>query len=243
MNNKKNRQNSMKSKLTPIGAMLLGVLALYLSITGLCASTYAATNAPVEKTAVLKGVTVVVDAGHGGSDGGTVGRATQTREADVNISIALLLEEELQALGATVVMTRKDEGAIGNTKNADMQKRREIIGGAEQDFTISIHQNSFGDAAVSGPQVIYAPSSEQGKVLAEQLQQRMNDILAPKKPRVAAGVDKFITNSGAAPAVIVECGFMSNAEEEALLLKPSYQKKIVDAIVMGVVDYSTQRAS
>ena len=137
-------------------------------------------------------------------------------------------------------MTRSTAEAVGTDKNEDMRNRRSMIETSGQQITISIHQNSFPDASVSGPQVIYAPGSVQGKQLADLIQAQMNNSLLPEKPRVSTQGDYYIVKSGSAPAVIVECGFLSNSTEEALLCKQNYQQRVAQAIAAGVTQYFAQ---
>ena len=180
---------------------------------------------------------VLIDPGHGGSDGGASGIATKSREAEINLDIALKLRDQLQQQGIQVVLTREDENAVGKDKNEDMRNRRSIIESAGQDITVSIHQNSFPDSSVSGAQVIYAPGSEAGRALASCIQVRLDEELKPEKPRSITDGDYYIVKSGQAPAVIVECGFISNAVEEVLLLKDAYRQRIAIAVAHGIADY------
>lgn len=119
-----------------------------------------------------------------------------------------------------------------------MRRRREIIATSGQRLTVSIHQNSYtADANVSGPQVFYAPHSERGQQLAEQIQAALNRALAPETARIAAEGNYYIVKSGSAPSVIVECGFLSNPAEEQLLIRSQYQVKIARAIAEGIAAY------
>ena len=114
--------------------------------------------------------TVVIDAGHGGLDGGAVGRLTRVREDGLNLIVANKLKSLFEKNGITVVMTRKDEKALAASKDADMAKRREIIESSDADIVISIHMNKFQDSSVSGPMAFYHEDSEEGKKLAELIQ-------------------------------------------------------------------------
>lgn len=184
---------------------------------------------------------VLIDPGHGGSDGGATGLRTQVREAEINLDIACKLRDQLQQQGAQVIMTREDEGAVGEDKNTDMHNRRAMIEAGGQDITVSIHQNSFPDSSVCGAQVIYAPGSEDGKMLAACIQAQLDAELKPEKPRSITEGDYYIVKSGTAPAVIVECGFISNETEEALLLKDAYRQRVAEAVAKGVADYLVKR--
>ncbi len=182
------------------------------------------------------GVGVVVDAGHGGFDVGAIGVAG-TYETDLNLSISKKLEALLISEGASVTMTRSGEEAVGEDKDSDMAYRREVIEVSGQDVTISIHQNHYNDPAVSGPQVFFSPGSIEGEKLATSIQDSLNEVLDPPNVRSQVANDYYIVQSGAAPAVIVECGFISNAEEEQLLITEEYQDSIVEAIAQGLEKY------
>lgn len=197
---------------------------------------------PAEEVSAQTGTRrIVIDAGHGQPDGGAVGSGLGVIEETINLSIAEKLKILLEEYGWEVVMTREDAEQIGADKNADMRRRREIISSAGQMLTVSIHQNFYaGDAAVSGPQVFYAPGSEQGKLLAEQIQSALNCALEPVSPRIAAEGDYYIVKSGSVPAVIVECGFLSNPAEEQLLMQSQYQVRIARAIAEGIAAYQKQ---
>lgn len=142
-----------------------------------------------------------------------------------------------------VVMTREDdislaEEGASSAKVSDLKKRVEIIDGADAALAVSIHQNSYTDSAVSGAQVFYYGDSAEGKLLAEALQQNLIDNLDPSNTRAAkANESYYILKKTSIPTVIVECGFLSNPEEEALLSDEAYQEKIVEAVYEGIVDY------
>ena len=135
------------------------------------------------------------------------------------------------------MLFRSDEKAIGDTKQEDMANRKKIIESSGQDIFISIHQNRFEDSSVAGPQVFYYPGSAKGEKLAKAVQQTLNDTLKPKSPRSALSEDYYVLRAGTAPGIIVECGFMSNPEEDVLLHKQEYQMMIVNAIIQGVEGY------
>ncbi len=111
--------------------------------------------------------TVVVDAGHGGVDGGAVGTRTGVVEAQLNLSVAMALREELAGRGVAVVMTREDGNALAGSKKEDMAARREIMNAEGVDLVVSVHMNRFGDASVSGPMAFYMEGSAEGRRLAE----------------------------------------------------------------------------
>ena len=134
-------------------------------------------------------------------------------------------------------MLREEDEALGEEKQDDMARRRELIETSGQDITVSINQNKFGDSAVCGPQVFYAPGSVEGEKLAGCIQNSLNEALEVQKPRVQMEGNYYIVKSGTVPAVIVECGFLSNPEEEAKLKTEEYQKKVAKAVREGITVY------
>lgn len=188
------------------------------------------------------GSIIVIDAGHGGADPGKVG-CNGTLEKDINLEIAMLLKEVLEDEGMTVVMTRQNDSGLydensSNKKMQDMRGRLAIIEESRADLVVSIHQNSFGDAAVFGPQVFYYEGSEKGAQAAKYIQDALNDELEISRPRVQKGNDNYyLLTKCSAVMVIAECGFLSNPEEEALLNDKDYQERIVEALRQGICAY------
>ena len=187
--------------------------------------------------------TVVIDPGHGGFDGGAIGRLTNVREDELNLIVANKLKDLFEKNGIAVVMTRPDENALGRTKDEDMAKRRSIIENAEADIVISIHMNKFNDTQCSGPVTFYHEESEEGKKLAELIQDELNARLEPPRPRTFRPETYFILRSGGCPCVLVECGFISNEREEQLLQTEEYQDKCAKAIYSGAKLYLDQMVS
>jgi len=185
--------------------------------------------------------TIVIDAGHGGFDGGAIGRLTGAREDIINLAVAQKLQALFEKNGYTVIMTRGDENAVGDTKSGDMAKRREIIENAHADIVVSIHMNKFPDSSVSGPQVFFYEDSAEGEELAKLVQQELIEALDPPKVRTEHPEDYFILCSGDGPAIIVECGFLSNEREEKLLQDDDYQARCARAIYRGVAAYLEKR--
>ncbi len=189
---------------------------------------------------------ICIDSGHGGDDPGKVG-AQGAKEKDINLQIALKLKEQLEEQGLEVVMTREedtdlaDEGA-SSRKASDMQNRVKIVEEADPAVTVSIHQNSYTDSAVKGAQTFYYGESAEGKALAEILQESLIQNLDPSNRRAAkANESYYLLKKTPTPTVIVECGFLSNPEEEQKLQDGDYQEKIADAICMGLLTYLRQR--
>lgn len=184
---------------------------------------------------------VVIDAGHGGSDPGKVGINNQL-EKEINLKIAEILKDFLQAEGIEVVMTREsdaglyDEGA-SNKKVQDMKRRLEIIEKADPVIVVSIHQNSYHEECVKGAQVFYYTTSESSRQLAEVIQEQLRS-LDPDNRREAKGNDSyFLLKKTSKPIVIVECGFLSNREEAEKLSSALFQEKMAWNIHMGIMKY------
>ena len=193
-------------------------------------------------------VTIVLDAGHGGNDPGKVG-INGCLEKDINLSLALRLQTLLENQTYQVVMTRTTDITLGDSdsgsvKQSDLENRIIIMEDANPDFIISIHQNSYTDSSVCGPQVFYYADSEEGKILASYLQESLNSSLEPESPRnIKGNTDYYILKHSPAPAVIIECGFLSNPDEADLLTTSSYQDKVVRAIYYGIEDYINSRST
>ncbi len=185
---------------------------------------------------------VVIDAGHGGVDPGKVG-VNGTLEKEINLAVAKELKELLEQNDITVVMTRTDEGGLyqesdANKKRADMQARVQILQEAAPVLAVSIHQNSFTDSSSHGAQVFYYKGSEQGKQAADIIQEAMRRAIADGNHRMAkANADYYMLKKSPCPLVIVECGFLSNPEEEALLQTEDYQRKLAWAIHLGIMEW------
>lgn len=181
--------------------------------------------------------TIVLDAGHGGWDPGKTG----TNGADeklLNLAVVEKLTEYLEQGGAEVIPTRDSDAALGKGKKTDMAERKKIANETGADILVSIHQNAFPSAKAKGAQVFYHKSSEKGKVLAECVQESLRSRVDGSNMRQAKeNKDYYILRTTGIPAVIVECGFLSNAEEERLLNDADYQEKLAWAIYCGILDY------
>lgn len=185
---------------------------------------------------------IVVDAGHGGRDPGMLG-VNDLEEDGVNLAIAKKLKAQLEQRGYTVIMTREDENGLyeegaPNMKVQDLQKRISIIEESNALLTVSIHQNSYEDASVKGPQVFYYEDSLEGERLAQAIQEKMNQELAPSSKRTAKGNKTYYLLKKSAGIVnIVECGFLTNPEEAKMLVTEEYQDKVAKAVTDGIQAY------
>ena len=189
---------------------------------------------------------IAVDPGHGGADPGMVG-VNGLEEKGINLEIARKLERVLTEKGYQVVMTRKEDQGLYdssalNKKAQDMQRRIAFLEKASPVLTVSIHQNSYSDPAVRGPQVFYYESSQEGKSLAQSVQESMNQKLLPKRPRQVKGnTSYYLLKRSKGTLVIVECGFLTNPEEAVLLQKEEYQQKVAGAVAEGIESYLNSR--
>ncbi len=222
-----------------IALAVLLCVANYLQMKGLM--PWQLSVATLNKTAQGTKATVVIDAGHGGFDPGKVG--TQgTLEKDINLAIAKKVEKILADSGYTVYMTRTEDVALsdhGDTKkkSSDLKNRVALIREAAPAVAISIHQNSYSEGT-KGAQVFYYTDSEEGKNLAGTLQNTVRECVGDGNKRVEkANNTYYMLKNIDCPFAIVECGFLSNPEEEALLCEDSYQNKIATGICEGIERY------
>ncbi len=193
------------------------------------------------KLSPLKPV-VALDAGHGGFDPGKISESG-TLEKDINLQIALRVKQYLEASDVEVVMTRDTDTALSDEsdsgkKTADMRNRCQLINNASPALTVSIHQNSYHEEYVKGAQVFYYKSSEKGRRLAEILQKRFDYVSGDANTRSAKANDSYyLLLHVRSPIVIVECGFLSNRDEAALLNTEDYQDRVAWTIHMGIMEY------
>lgn len=184
---------------------------------------------------------VVLDVGHGGNDPGKV--AGDVLEKDINLQISMKVKEELEKQGIAVIMTRcEDVGLYSeedtNKKQADMKNRCELINSSNANIMVSIHQNSYSDMSVKGAQVFYYEGSEEGKSIAENIQESIKNTVDSNNTREAKANDSYyIMKNISIPGVIVECGFLTNIEEKMKLMDEKYQEEMAKAIVNGIVAY------
>jgi len=184
--------------------------------------------------------TIVIDAGHGGRDDGCSGNAG-TKESEINLSISKTLKSYLETLGIKVVLTRADGNGLydanaTNFKDSDMEKRIEIINEAKPNMVISIHQNSYTDNAVRGAQAFYQEGDSVSKDFADSVQSQLVSQLPDARLEANKG-DYYLLKECGLPSIIVECGYLTNLEEESLLKTEDYQNKVAYAIMCGVVKY------
>lgn len=185
---------------------------------------------------------VVIDAGHGGIDAGVLGVATGVKESDINLAIARLLAISFENAGFKVTLTRNSEAGLYGTikkgfKKRDMQKRAEIIKGANPTLLISIHQNKYHVQSRRGAQVFYQKGEIVSKQFAFKIQESLNNFNKEVRTCQIIGGDFFILKVASCPSIIVECGFLSNPEDEKLLLSSSYRENLANCILQGALNY------
>lgn len=189
---------------------------------------------------------VIIDAGHGGEDGGTIG-ANGSYEKHLNLEIAKKLDLMLRGAGIRTVMTRsedillydRNENYEGRKKMLDHAQRLKISKSYENAIFVSIHMNSFPEAKYSGLQVYYSPNAEESKKLAERIQTMTKDALMKENTRkIKSSNGKiFLLDRMNIPSVLVECGFLSNPSECEKLCDESYQKELAAVISCAILEH------
>ncbi|MBP5166069.1 MAG: N-acetylmuramoyl-L-alanine amidase [Oscillospiraceae bacterium] len=192
----------------------------------------------------LSGQCCIIDAGHGGEDGGAVA-PDGTLESELNLSISLKLDALMGLFGADTVLTRSSEvidypaGAqtVRERKNADQVRRVELIASRENAVLISIHQNNFGDSRPSGAQVLYNKHSGSAELAARA--HHFLGMIDGQKMRSSAEIseDIFLMRSAECPAILVECGFLSNGEDLSKLESDEYRTKLALALCAAYINY------
>lgn len=222
--------------------MMERIMAVLLIVCFLLLSWHAARASAETGEKKQDNRTVVVDPGHGGKDPGMTG-AGGLEEKGINLEISLKLRDILEKQGFNVVLTRDtdrglyDEDASGK-KLQDLQRRTELIRKAEPLLTVSIHQNSYSDPDVKGPQVFYFQGSNEGKSLAEALQKSLNEKLEIADPRSVKGNSSYyLLKKSPSVTVIAECGFLTNPSEAEKLQDEAYQYKVAEALAEGIEAY------
>lgn len=195
-----------------------------------------------------KELIVVIDAGHGGEDSGAV--ANSVLEKDINLEIALKLRDMLKASGIEVKMIRESDvsiydtasGTIRERKVSDLKNRVKIVNNNKKNILVSIHQNKFEQSKYSGAQMFYSANNDKSQILAENIRKSITGLIQPENKRELkkGGSDIYLLNKAIVPAVIVECGFISNEEEAKNLSNEEYQSKMAFAIYCGILEYKNK---
>lgn len=190
--------------------------------------------------------TVIIDAGHGGFDGGA-GADDGTLEKDINLEISLKLRDLLKLSGYNVVMTRtEDTGteddssvSISSRKKSDIRNRLSLMHNDGDTVYVSIHLNKFTTSAASGTQVFYTPNFDEARTLADHIQKSVISLIQPENHRTIkqGNSSAYLLKNAKVPAVIVECGFLSNRGDLEKLKNDSYQSKLSLCIAKGIMEY------
>lgn len=211
-------------------------LTVYLSFSGRTVNSTSASAGAVQ---------VIIDPGHGGYDGGTQ-TADGVLEKEINLNISLMLNDIMTSHGLKTIMTRAsdnieyaDADSALDKKRYDLHSRMKLINDNPQALFISIHQNYFSDGQYSGAQVFYSGNNEESEELAHCIQQSIVQLLQPENTRQIkqVGSEIYLLYNAKSPAVMVECGFLSNEKEAELLKNESYCRQMAQAIYSGIENY------
>lgn len=199
-----------------------------------------------------EGYTVILDAGHGGVDGGAVSK-DGLAEREITLEIAQMARDYLELSGIQVVMTRETNESIHDSsavtlreqKNSDLKNRVKIAGQHPDAMLVSIHLNSFPDTTQCGAQVFYKGNDTASQQVGQVAQETLKEVLNPENKRVAKAIPEeiYLMRNIENTAVLMECGFLSNPEEAALLATEDYQQDVAFAIYLTVMRYITQQNS
>lgn len=233
----------MKKIFLRVATVVLLFASMVIFALGLSNQGKSNTVAAVVNTGVK---TVIVDAGHGGVDGGAVGVNGEV-EKDINLAIAQKLQSLLKDAGYTVIMTREtdvsihdeDANTIRKQKRSDLNNRLKIINEHPQAIFVSIHQNTINQSYVHGGQMFYSPNNACSKLLAQSIQDSFRENVQTDNTKTIkeAGKNLFILYNATIPSVLCECGFLSNSEEARNLSQEDYQQEIAKAIFKGIEKY------
>ena len=204
------------------------LLTLLICVAGLSAQPAVPVEADVPADQELAGLVVALDPGHGGYDGGARALESGLWEKEITLQMALSIEQALLDHGAQVVLTRRQDVCLADGDTATRARKRQDL------------QRRVDLAGEAGAQVFYQRGAEEGKVLAETLQAAIIDSLHPARERSALAGDYYVLR-GPLPSALVECGFISNAQEEKMLLDPAYQLQFGQAVAQGLIRWRRLR--
>ena len=228
------------------GVGLLVIFALLVVLMAQTLGWYARQGTPVVKPVLLgRAETLILDAGHGGEDGGAVS-LSGVPESQINLAIVLKMDDLFGLYGVAPVLLREkdvslyDDGAVTlrEKKVSDLKNRAEAIEAVDHAVLFSIHQNTFSDRQYHGAQAFYAPT-EGSRQLAASIQNAIRMMLQPDNSRQEKKIPDsvYLLNHISCPAVLIECGFLTNPGEEAQLLDSSYQRKLAAVLVAAWLNY------
>ena len=190
-------------------------------------------------TNVKSKYTVIIDAGHGGKDAGTVG-TDGTAEKGINLSIALILRDYLMVSGINAVLIRDSDRAFypegTDTTRSDLYNRLDFVNSIPDSVLISIHQNHFDNESEWGTQIWYSANNPESKIIADKILNNIKEMLQPdnKRENKVSDDSYYLLYKAEVPSIMIECGFMSNREENKRLQDITYQNKIAYMILTGI---------
>ena len=223
------------------------LVMLLLAAASLCVWTFRGALVSPASGETAQKITVVIDPGHGGEDGGAAS-AEGVTEAGINLDISLRLRDLLRFAGRDPVMIRTEDTAvytegtnITQKKVSDLKNRTRLVNETPNALLVSIHQNFFEQSKYSGAQVFYGKATG-SRELAEQMQEALRNAVDPSNRRQAKSIGSvYLMEHAACPAILVECGFLSNPGEAGLLQQPEYQQKLASAITSTLSFFILER--
>ena len=211
--------------------IVLGCFALIAVILIFVAANFKTANSLDVPT-----VDIVLDAGHGSSDAGASGK-NGSIEKEINLAITLKLRDKLIAEGITVGLTRENDNSLADSKKKDMHYRRDFAIASNPKLFVSIHQNTFPESQYRGAQVWYSKNNAESKNFAQNMQSALIETNpTTKREAKKAESNIFLLKHLTMPAIIIECGFLTNYQEEQLLMQDTYQDKLAEIIKKGIAD-------
>ena len=232
-----------RMKVKTIYLMILAVILITFCLV--MYSAFSNITARTDSDSLEQQPMIVIDAGHGGEDGGA--EVDGVLEKDINLSIAGKLSEILRLCGCRVTEIRDEDISVYDSdaqtlrekKVSDLKRRVKIANENDNNILVSIHQNKFDNSAYSGAQLFYSSNHDDSRVLAESIRSAITSLLQKDNTRELkpAGSDIYLLDHAEVPAVIVECGFLSNQQERSKLMDDDYQNEMAYAVAMGVLEY------
>ena len=232
-----------RMKVKTIYLMILAVILITFCLV--MYSAFSNITARTDSDSMEQQPMIVIDAGHGGEDGGA--EVDGVLEKDINLSIAGKLSEILRLCGCRVTEIRDEDISVYDSdaqtlrekKVSDLKRRVKIANENDNNILVSIHQNKFDNSAYSGAQLFYSSNHNDSQVLAESIRSAITSLLQKDNTRELkpAGSDIYLLDHAEVPAVIVECGFLSNQQERSKLMDDDYQNEMAYAVAMGVLEY------
>lgn len=190
-------------------------------------------------------VNLVIDAGHGGIDAGTIG-VDNANEKDINLSIALMLYDFAMVSGISSFLVRDGDYLVysdnDDKSRSDLYNRMDYINSIENSSLISIHQNHYEDSSEWGMQIWYSPNDDKSKIMADNILEITKSNLQSDNTRLNKKSDSsyYLLYKAQVPSIMVECGFMSNSDENKKLQDNKYQKQLAYSIMLGFSEYITE---